>query len=81
LFRWYRRRTRSRSEIAARHHGHASGSGQRRPSRLDSRKRCLAAGESWTEIELNDQSLVPGDNPRIGATRFDGWLSQTTRQK
>jgi uncharacterized protein YbjT (DUF2867 family) len=32
-------------------------------------------------VELNDQLLVPGDNPRIGATRFDGWLSQTTRQK
>ena len=32
-------------------------------------------------VELNDQSLVPGDNPRIGATRFDDWLSQSTRQK
>jgi uncharacterized protein YbjT (DUF2867 family) len=32
-------------------------------------------------LELNDQSLVPGDNPRIGATRFDDWLSQSTRQK
>ncbi|MGH8555357.1 MAG: SDR family oxidoreductase [Gammaproteobacteria bacterium] len=31
--------------------------------------------------ELNDQSLVPGDNPRIGATRFETWLSQSTRQK
>jgi len=26
-------------------------------------------------IELNDQSLTPGDNPRIGPTRFDDWLS------
>ena len=32
-------------------------------------------------VELNDQSLVPGDNPRIGAKRFDDWLSQSTRQK
>jgi uncharacterized protein YbjT (DUF2867 family) len=32
-------------------------------------------------VKLNDQSLVPGDNPRIGATHFDDWLSQTTRQK
>jgi uncharacterized protein YbjT (DUF2867 family) len=31
-------------------------------------------------VELNDQSLVPGHNPRIGATRFDDWLSQTTHQ-
>ncbi|MGH6822212.1 MAG: SDR family oxidoreductase [Methylocella sp.] len=32
-------------------------------------------------IEVNDQSLVPGDNPRIGAIRFEDWLSQSTRQK
>ncbi len=27
-------------------------------------------------IELNDQSLTPGDNPRTGVIRFDDWLSQ-----
>jgi hypothetical protein len=27
-------------------------------------------------IELNDQSLTPGDNPLIGPTRFEDWLSQ-----
>jgi uncharacterized protein YbjT (DUF2867 family) len=32
-------------------------------------------------IEVNDQSLIPCDNPRIGATRFEDWLSQSTRQK
>jgi uncharacterized protein YbjT (DUF2867 family) len=32
-------------------------------------------------VEVNDQSLTPGDNPRIGVTRFDDWLSQTTHQK
>jgi uncharacterized protein YbjT (DUF2867 family) len=32
-------------------------------------------------LELNDRSLVPGDNPRVGATRFEDWLSQSTRQK
>ena len=26
--------------------------------------------------ELNDQSLTPGDNPRIAPTRFDDWLSR-----
>ena len=26
-------------------------------------------------IEVNDQSLTPGDNPRIGPTRFEEWLS------
>ena len=27
-------------------------------------------------VELNDESLVPGDNPRVGAIRFETWLSQ-----
>lgn len=27
--------------------------------------------------ELNDRSLTPGPNPRIGPTRFDDWLSQS----
>jgi len=26
--------------------------------------------------ELNDRSLVPGDNPRIGPTRFQDWLDR-----
>ena len=30
--------------------------------------------------ELNDQSLTPGDNPRIGPTRFEDWLSRSTSQ-
>jgi uncharacterized protein YbjT (DUF2867 family) len=32
-------------------------------------------------LELNDQSLTPGDNPRIGPTRFDDWLSRSTPQR
>ena len=28
-------------------------------------------------IELNDQSLTPGDNPRIGPTHFADWLSRS----
>jgi uncharacterized protein YbjT (DUF2867 family) len=31
--------------------------------------------------EVNDQSLVPGDNPRLGPTRFEDWLSQSIPQK
>jgi uncharacterized protein YbjT (DUF2867 family) len=27
-------------------------------------------------VELNDQSLTPGDYPRIGPTRFEDWLSR-----
>jgi uncharacterized protein YbjT (DUF2867 family) len=32
-------------------------------------------------VELNDQSLVPGDTPRLGATHFEDWLNQSTLQK
>src|SRR5687767_11290605 len=31
--------------------------------------------------ELNDQSLTPGDNPRIGPTRFEDWLSRSVPQR
>jgi uncharacterized protein YbjT (DUF2867 family) len=27
-------------------------------------------------ISVNDQSLTPGDNPRLGPTRFADWLSR-----
>jgi uncharacterized protein YbjT (DUF2867 family) len=30
-------------------------------------------------IELNDASLTPGDNPRIGSTRFEDWLSRLNK--
>jgi uncharacterized protein YbjT (DUF2867 family) len=29
-------------------------------------------------IEVTDQSLTPGDHPRIGPTRFDDWLTRST---
>ena len=32
-------------------------------------------------VEVNDQSLVPGDNPRLGPTRFEDWLTQSIPQK
>jgi uncharacterized protein YbjT (DUF2867 family) len=28
--------------------------------------------------ELNDRSLIPGDNPRIAPTRFEDWLTNST---
>ena len=31
-------------------------------------------------IELNDQSLTPGDNPRLAPTRFEDWLSRFVPQ-
>jgi uncharacterized protein YbjT (DUF2867 family) len=30
-------------------------------------------------IEVNDQSLVPGDNPRLGPTRFSEWLARSAK--
>jgi uncharacterized protein YbjT (DUF2867 family) len=32
-------------------------------------------------ITVNDQSLTPGDNPRIGPTRFEDWLTRSIRQR
>jgi uncharacterized protein YbjT (DUF2867 family) len=31
--------------------------------------------------ELNDKSLTPGDHPRLGAIRFDDWLSRSLAHK
>jgi uncharacterized protein YbjT (DUF2867 family) len=31
--------------------------------------------------ELNDQSLTPGDNARLGPTRFEEWLNRSTARK
>lgn len=30
--------------------------------------------------ELNDQSLTPGENPRLGSIRFEDWLSRASRK-
>jgi uncharacterized protein YbjT (DUF2867 family) len=32
-------------------------------------------------VDLNDQSLTPGDNPRIAPTRFEDWLSRSIPQR
>ncbi|MFY9607077.1 MAG: SDR family oxidoreductase [Blastocatellia bacterium] len=60
------------------------------PIRLDELiRRFLSAHRDTREVitdvhalyfgtELNDQSLTPGENPRIGPTRFDDWLSRST---
>ena len=47
----------------------------------DSRKVVTDANAGYYGIEVNDQSLVPGDNARIGPTHFAEWLSRTTTQK
>ena len=46
----------------------------------DSRKVITDVQARYYGIELNDQSLNPGDNPRIGPTRFEDWLSRSIPQ-
>ena len=46
----------------------------------DARKVATDVHARYYGIELNDQSLTPGDNPRIGPTRFEDWLSRSIAQ-
>jgi uncharacterized protein YbjT (DUF2867 family) len=43
----------------------------------DARKVITDASATYYGINVNDQSLIPGDNPRIGPTRFADWLSRS----
>ncbi len=43
----------------------------------DARKVITDANAKYYGIEVNDQSLVPGKNPRLGSTHFAEWLSRT----
>ena len=47
----------------------------------DARKVITDVHARYYGIEVNDQSLVPGDNPRLGPTRFEDWLSRSLPQK
>jgi uncharacterized protein YbjT (DUF2867 family) len=46
----------------------------------DARKVTTDVHARYFGAELNDQSLTPGDKPRIGPTRFEDWLSRFTPQ-
>ncbi|HEY2626125.1 MAG TPA: cupin domain-containing protein [Candidatus Udaeobacter sp.] len=43
----------------------------------DPRNVVTDASAGYYGIKVNDQSLVPGENPRLGTTRFGEWLSRT----
>lgn len=45
----------------------------------DDRKVVTDIHARYFGIELNDRSLTPGDNPRIGATNFDRWLDRQAK--
>jgi uncharacterized protein YbjT (DUF2867 family) len=42
----------------------------------DARKVVTDARALYYGINVNDQSLTPGENPRLGTTRFSDWLSR-----
>ena len=43
----------------------------------DPRKVTTDVHARYYGLEVNDQSLVPGANPRLGPTRFEDWLSHS----
>jgi len=47
----------------------------------DARKVITDAHARYYGVEVNNQSLVPGPNPRLGSIRFAQWLSGNTPQK
>jgi uncharacterized protein YbjT (DUF2867 family) len=47
----------------------------------DARKVITDVHARYYGVEVNDQSLLPGDNPRLGPTRFEDWLSHSLPQK
>src|SRR2546427_7991384 len=47
----------------------------------DARKESTDLHALYFGTELNDQSLTPGKNPRIGPTRFEDWLSRSIPQR
>jgi uncharacterized protein YbjT (DUF2867 family) len=46
----------------------------------DARKVTTDVHALYFGTKLNDQSLTPGENPRIGPTRFQDWLSRSRAQ-
>jgi uncharacterized protein YbjT (DUF2867 family) len=46
-------------------------------AKRDSRRVVADAHARYFGAELNDQSLTPGENARIGPTRFETWLSRS----
>jgi uncharacterized protein YbjT (DUF2867 family) len=43
----------------------------------DARKVVTDAKAGYFGIAVNDQSLLPGDNPRLGPTHYNGWLERS----
>ena len=50
-------------------------------AKRDTRKVVADIHARYFGAELNDRSLTPGDNPNIGATSFETWLSQSSARQ
>src|SRR5262249_45354448 len=46
----------------------------------DARKVITDANAGYYGVEVNDQSLVPGPNPRLGSISFAEWLGRNTQK-
>lgn len=46
----------------------------------DPRQVVADAHARYFGAELNDQSLTPGESPRLGSIRFEDWLSRASRK-
>lgn len=49
-------------------------------AKMDTRQVVTDAKARYYGVELNDHSLVPGDNARITTTRFEDWLNSSLSQ-
>lgn len=49
-------------------------------AKRDARTVTTDAHARYFGTELDDQSLTPGANPRVGTTRFEDWLTRTVSQ-
>jgi uncharacterized protein YbjT (DUF2867 family) len=45
----------------------------------DARPVTTDTGAGYFGIQVNDQSLTPGDHPRLGPTRFEDWLTRNAQ--
>jgi uncharacterized protein YbjT (DUF2867 family) len=47
----------------------------------DARQVVADAHARYFGAELDDRSLTPGDNPRLGSTRYEDWLGRASAQR
>jgi hypothetical protein len=53
---------------------------RRLASLKDSREVIVDRNASYAGAKLSERTLLPGDNARLGETRFETWLTQPAAQ-